>query len=327
MGLLNRRTFSLGLSAGLLVGSQARAQTVPGNDTRIGDHPNLAGALQYFNARNWRDLCNLVKALPPQSASSLIEYLGDISALDAPTIGLDREQGGATIAGGLFAKWAWRYRGSGPGATVTTDASVLFEQRLQTAKQDLESALAADPDDGVASAFLMRVHKGLGDLQGVDQAFHRFELARRPLIGGYAQYADAISGKWYGSQQRMLGFARQHKGSMLPQSQGLIAQAHNETMMAMGSEGGPNYFHADAVRAEIIAANDAFHAQPPDPDNFENRFAYGAFAFSFMEMNEPDLARPHVAGMGGTPADPWSRLTNGHEVLAQLRRALGLSDL
>src|SRR5262249_8619520 len=152
-----------------------------------------------------------------------IDEMGDVTAIDAPIDGLAREAMGSTIAGGLFVNWGWRIRGSGYGAEVGQDAFSQFQSRLQRAQDALRQALSQDANDGTAASFLIRTEKGRQDLEAADDAFRRFEQCVRRPIAGYSNYADTISAKWYGSSERMLGFARQHRASLMPESQALVA--------------------------------------------------------------------------------------------------------
>lgn len=331
---VGRRGFAVGLGLCCAAPGSAAAQVRRGIDRTGSHHPLFGEAMDQFSHRRWRRLAASVRALPPQSAFVLIDEMGDATQIDASLDGLAREPMGATIAGGLLVNWGWRFRGTGYGSTVGPSAFTAFQGSLQRARDSLSAALASDADDGVAAAFLIRTEKGRQDLAAVDDAFHRLEGASRRPIAGYAGYADAISGKWYGSQQRMLGFARQHRNSLSPSSQGLIPQAHNETMFSLVRSSNAeraarsaSYFSEDFVRGELIAANDAFHAVSPDIDHYANRFAYGEFSYAFMQMGERDLARPHVVGMGHAPAGPWALLSDADQVLQRLRLDLGVSDL
>jgi hypothetical protein len=334
MAKISRRDFAIGLTLPIAASFAANAQTSPSPEAYRTRHPALRQAVDHFTHRQWGYLARLVRALPPESACVLIDDIGDVTAIDATIDGLAREVMGGTIAGGLLVNWGWRIRGSGFGASVGQAAFSEFQRRLQGAREALNGALARDADDGIAAAFLIRTEKGRQDLEAADVAFQKFEQSTRRPIAGYSDYADAISAKWYGSSERMLGFARQHRASLTPESQGLIPQAHIEAMWSLARSSdaqsvasASSYFTGNFVRAEIMTANDAFHSASPDPDVYANRFAYGEFSFAFVQMGERDLARPHVAGMGSAPWGPWGLMPNADHVLQLLRQDLGLADL
>jgi hypothetical protein len=46
-----------------------------------------------------------------------------------------------------------------------------------------------------------------------------------------------------------------------------------------------------------------------------------------MQMGERELARPHVVGMGPSPAGPWALLPDSDRVLQRLRHELGVENL
>lgn len=334
MSKLDRREFTLALGLAWTAPFLAKAQSQQAPVRPRATHPSLNDAMGHFSRQRWDRLASLVRSLYPQSACALIDDMGDATQIDARRDGLAREAMGATIAGGLLVSWGWRIRGGGFSSTVGASAFAEFQSRLQGAHDALNTALSGDANDGVAAAFLIRTEKGRQDLAAVDDAFRRFEQAARRPIAGYSGYADAISRKWYGSQERMLGFARQHQNSLPPSSRGLIPQAHNETMFSLANSSdvetaarAGSYLSDEFVHGEIIAANDAFHAVALDIDNFANRFAYGQFSYAFMQMGERELARPHVVGMGQSPAGPWALLPNPDQALQHLRQELGLADL
>lgn len=331
---LNRRAFAATLGVSVVATLTARAQSVPSPDVPFTSHPLLARASEELRQRNWGRLASLVRDLPPQSACVLLDDLGDATPIDLEIALLERHPVGRTIMGGLLVNWGWRFRGTGSGSTVRPTAFAEFQERLQAAKMQLAVALADDKDDGVAASFLIRTEKGLEDLPAIDSAFALLEQAERRPIAGYAGYADAISAKWYGSQERMRGFARQHVRSLPPSSHALIAQAHVESMFALARSSNPerasrapSYLVDDFVRSELVDANNAFLAGPPDQDHHANRFAHGQFSYAFMAMGEHELARPHVQALGASPAGPWTLLPDPRLAWESLRRTLGLADL
>lgn len=320
-----------GVSLALLTrGAAAQLPGAPPPDlTDLSDHPDLARALDMATHKRWRELCELVRALPPQSAYVLVRDIGDATEVDLDISGLAQQRMGRTIMGSCCLSWSWRYRGNGWSSAVSALAFREFFRRLGAARDHLVAALDADRDDGVAAALLIGAQMGLQDEPAMRNAFERFAAAARRPVGGYSTFAYAISDKWYGTQEEMLTFARAHAGDLLPASEGLVPEAHVETMFRMMDASNPaiqqvagGYLSAPQVLQEIEAANTAYLAAPAPADSFAALFAHGQFSFAFYVAGQNDLARPHFVALQGRRAGPWKDQST--EFWSNASRSLGL---
>lgn len=328
---LTRRTLGL-LAAASAVATPAFAQmpgAPPPDPAALLPHENLAEALELLTRRRWRPLMDLLRALPPQSAHALMGDLGEATEIDVNVSGLRDLSMGPTLIGSLQVDWGWRYRGHSFGSDVPEAAMLEFWTRLNLAKAQLERALATDPDDGVAAAVLIRTQKGLQDVAAIHAAFETFMRAGRKPVTGYADYADAIAAKWYGSNEQMTNFAREHAESLPPASHALVAQAHTETMFQWArdprvGDNAPAFLMSEAVQTELQAANTAFQAASNAQDRYAALYAHAHFSYVFVMSNQPDLARPHVEAMGHQVSGPWARFDNPRAVVGEIRTLLGL---
>lgn len=326
----SRRAFvgALGALWGAPLSAAVALNAQPPGDPRLTTHPQLARALELLNAKRWRELARLVRGHPPDSACVLLDDLGDQSAVDLDTEGLARETFGSTILGALYVNWGWRYRGSGWASSVTEEMGQAFDARLRTARERLDAAVAQDGDDGVAFNFLFRTLKGLSQVGALHTGWAAFERAARKPVRAFAQVADAMSPRWFGSEEYILAFARAQQRALEPASHGLIAQAANEHIFGRMRASGPQAAYAFAaqvgVLGEVGAANDAYMAGGSIEDVYQARYAHGHFSFFFSFLGLHDLARAHLNGLGDFVAAPWDTLD---DPIASLEAARALAGI
>lgn len=287
----------------------AQSPTPPG-DPRLNNHPYLPACLQHLNAKRWADLTTIVRNVTPDSACVLLDDLGDQSDVDLDLAGLTDNAMGETVAGALLVNWGWRYRGTGWARSVTNEMAQAFAERLRTARSHLEQANVADPNDGVAYSFLFQTLKGLSEVQAMATAWPSFQRAERKPIRAYVAFADALTPRWFGSEEYLVGFARTHQAALEPTSHALICYAANEMILSRlrsSVQTAIEFASQAGVLGEVGAAHDAFLAGAPDQDLYRVRFAHGHFSFFFSLLGLHDLARPHLAGLiqlrGSRPRD------------------------
>lgn len=328
---LTRRAFAVSAGAFGFAPAAARAQAVaePPGDPRLSNHRHVDAALRHLQARQWADLAALVRGETPDGACVLLDDLSDRAEVDLDLSGLERQRMGRVIAGALRVNWGWRYRGTGFANTVTPDMLAAFYERLDAARQDLEAAIDRDRNDGVAFAFLIRTLKGLSGLQALESVWEDFQAAGRRPVRGYSGYADALSAKWFGSHEIMLGFARTYQRALEPASHALIPHAYHEAIFSLwrnrGLEAAVGFAAQDSVAGEVAAVSEAFLAAPASADYYNRVFAHAQFSFFFGLLGLDDLARPHMVAMGHWIGGPWAMFDDAPERIARYRAILGLS--
>lgn len=296
-------------------------------------HPELDQALALLRAARWRQLSALVSALAPQRAHILLCDLGAEAPLNLHLSAAGSVPMGATIAAAVHVDWAWRYRGTGLGSTVSPEGLRGFVDHLNTAKALVETAIADDSDDGIARAIGFKVHMGLSEREALARGFQGYLLAARRPVAGFAAFANALSRKWLGTEEAALAFAREACPLDLPASAGLIPDVHftawQSRAISDAAAGGdfPGYLAEPAVRAEIIAANASYNSVGPDPDPFANWYANSWFSFALTALGELDLARGHFQSMGAYLGAPWADLPDAGRTIQSLRHRLGLESL
>jgi len=309
------------------VAGPVRAQSPLGaGETRY--HPDRDPALSEMRARQWSALTTRLAEQSPQGALVLLDDLANAVDADTNLSGLSEAAGGKTVLGALHAGIAWRNRGAGGSETVTEQGFRRFQQSLTTAERTLREAAQADPNDGLAHAYLFRVYKGLEDRRQLDQTLPNFLAATRKPVGGLSLYADAISAKWLGDDSQALAFGRAHADAAPPASHGLIPDVHITCAVARAMSGeaeADQYFLSSDVRAEIVAAHDNF-AAAHESDPLTAQYAHSAFSLAFVQLRDAQRLRFHLSGLGSYRGGPWALLDGADQMILQLRRSLGLSD-
>jgi hypothetical protein len=326
--MISRRLFAG--SAVACFAPSAWAIVPPPDNPRFNQHPELQTALGHVRSAAWTELAALVARLPPDSACVLLDDLGDQSEVDLDLSALDRSPMALTTRGALLVGWAWRYRGAGWSSSVSEEMGRAFSERLLRARADLEAAITADSNDGIAYTFLFRALKGLSAVDQLTPAWEAFQNAVRKPVRAFSGFADALSAKWFGSDEVMLGFARTHQRALEPASHALICQVANELLMAHlrrgGVEAGGNFAGQQGVLGEVGAANDAYIALPAPDDFYQANFANGQFSFYFSFLGLSDYARPHLQSMGRLVSGPWTLFgDSAFDMLERARTAAGLA--
>lgn len=324
--VLNRRRFTLMVMSGAMVGAPALAQS-PQSPAFVPNHSLYPASLDAMTQKQWKTLVSSISDLPPQSAHVLLDDLGYGAPISDSLNDLSAIKGGKGIAGAIHVGWAWRFR----GADVEIKDGNGFEQHLIKAGRLLMEAIDEDPDDGVAASFLFKVLKGAGEVDGLHNLLPVYLAAKRRPVEGLANYTDAVSEKWSGSEAESLTFARRYAASQPAASLGVIPFAHLNTAVARGMSSDPRtaasaetYLNQTAVTAEIVAAHDAFLTAKADADKFAMLLAHSQFSLVFLQMNDGQRARHHLAAQGRFAGGPWRTMEDSQSVIASARAAVGL---
>lgn len=233
-----------------------------------------------------------------------------------------------TVAGINLVKQAWIKRGSG----WTPKHVPEFMGLLNSAMESLDRAIAIDPENAVAHAWKIYAGKGLG--QEDERVRSYFDAATRShpdFHGAHWMYFDYLTPKWYGSEERCIGFARevlknQGAGSA---ALGVVAYAHFEIArerMEKDKKGGfMGYLNQPEVRSDIVRANElAFRDHRMSMVTPRVR---AFFAYMLWQLGETQGAKGHMEIIGkNTPWDPFSASVFflSKETYTKARKACGL---
>ena len=211
------------------------------------------------------------------------------------------------VRGAYSISWAWRARGTQRAQNTSQDQFREFFRRLRLAEDDLDDAIAADPDDVAARSML--VVSARGRQIEPPEARARFDAVVERHPGHlYAHQArlQYLCAKWYGSHEEMFAFARDSFAKEPDGSQlgGLIPEAHVERW-----EGSADYFADPAVRAELreAAERSIFHPSYVARPGWVGVHNHFAFALSFA--GEHAAAARAFAPLGDLVSEyPWAYL-------------------
>jgi len=227
-----------------------------------GDQRALAFQAQLARGQ-WREFHDFLEATTEWDLRSF--YVTELSRVSGRPQWLDEwvaaRPGSALpllMRGSHGKNWAWEARGAGRASTVKEDAWPLFHARLVEADRDLAKAAALDERDPTPWAQSMIVARGLS--LGQPEQRRRFDEAHRrdPLNGpACVNMIQGAAGKWGGSNEAMLGFARRASGEAPDGSavHKVVALAHIEMWLdSPQGDAQRAYFKSQAVKEEVQAA-------------------------------------------------------------------------
>ena len=107
-------------------------------------------------------------------------------------------------------EWGWMARGNDVAANVTKKGWKLFQERLNRAKEELESAVEINPTGCRAHTTLIMVAQGL-DLPTayMERHFREANKARPNLYMAYAAKYHYLQPRWHGSNAKLLAFGKE----------------------------------------------------------------------------------------------------------------------
>ncbi|MEV4623136.1 DUF4034 domain-containing protein [Asanoa sp. NPDC049573] len=212
-----------------------------------------------------------------------------------------------TVRGAYAIGWAWEARTAARAKYVSKERFQEFFRRLRLAEDDLDAAIALDPDDVTARSFL--VLSARGRQVPKDEAAARFEA----VVSRYPHHRFAhehrlqyLCHKWFGSDEEMFAFARTASaaapaGNLLG---ALIPDAHVERSMEASAG---DYWASPAVADELraAAARSVFHA------SFTRRpgwvWAMNLFAYAFSMTGDRQAAAACFDALGDRVTEyPWT---------------------
>jgi hypothetical protein len=221
---------------------------------------------------------------------------------------MSRASAHAVLCSGIHGvKSAWSSCG-GRIESATPAQAREFVNRLTHAAQLLSAAMKDDRSDATMFPWLIWAARSLGERELVEQTFD-LALKRGPALRAlYSSMLISRTEKWGGSRERSLEFAREHARSaprgvgveVLPVEAHVYATEHLES----GSSEHRRYWESDDVTRDLIEADDACGAGPPDSMNsLRNRHW---LAFALWSAGQVDRARAHLEEIGEVPNFmPW----------------------
>lgn len=214
------------------------------------------------------------------------------------------------------------------------DLTGRFHEQLATAAEPLRRAAEADPADPVPWDVLQWQAMGLGDRDELDRLWEELTSRAPRLFAGHYTRAQALCGKWHGSDEEVLAFARTAAATARPGDlvTAMLPLAHFEVAWSEIAASGrdaqevlESHFRDPYVAEELIDAVDTWHARPrPHPRSVEAMHLFGA-AFYYGGHHARAQSLLMNAGRRVPEILPWSAgsLTPGRRY-ARARRELGL---
>jgi tetratricopeptide (TPR) repeat protein len=200
-------------------------------------------------------LAELIKNKAP--GSILYGQVGDIfdpcqsseSTLDLFSAAVDQAYNETGTASGLRLAFdgdyyicaAWVARGSDVASTVNNQQWQLFGQRLQQARQILESAYAQYPDEPAISDLMLVVALGGFDRDTMEMWFQRAIKADPNDYTAYLNKAYYLQPRWYGSEDEVWKFGQECAATknwsykipiVLPINVELVAESGDQNIFA-----------------------------------------------------------------------------------------------
>lgn len=210
--------------------------------------------------------------------------------------------------------WAGEARGETYASKVPRGAWKLFHERLIAADRDLSLAAGLDQDDPTPYARGITVAMGL-DL-GDNETTRRFSEATRRHrwhVSAHMNMIQALAGKWSGSDNAMLAFARKQSADA-PEGHSVhkvIASAHIERWLSRnrqpdgGGRAGWDFWDCE-VKTEIHQAADRSIRSPDYAPGVHEAADRNFFAMAFWLMRdyEAQLEQMNAIGARVLPL-PW----------------------
>ncbi|WP_433216697.1 hypothetical protein ACQP00_08275 [Dactylosporangium sp. CS-047395] len=242
------------------------------------------------------------------------------------------------LLGASLAAAAWSVREDNHAKPVVTERLVQEQQALVAeARSALRQAAALSRDDPVPWSELSGavVCAPLHRTEAAD-TFKRACILAPDLYGAHTRHLTGLTRRWYGSQDKVIAFART-RTEQRPDGHplhALVALAHIEGYvdgLLRGTVVGRfwrawRYFADSTVRRETDAAAERLLAGYDDfVDHPWTMSAHQAFAALYHQAGEPDRAKVHLE-LGGERAAvwPWRYFGEPEELFAAARTASGL---
>lgn len=210
--------------------------------------------------------------------------------------------------------WAWEARGETYASMVPRGAWKIFHERLIAADRDLSLAASLDEDDPTPYARGITIAMGLG--LGNNEKTRRFnEAARRQRwhVSAHMNMIQALAGKWSGSDNAMLTFARKQSADA-PEGHSVhkvIASAHIERRLSLdrqpnGGGHAGSYFWDREVRKEIYQAADRSIRSADYAPGVHEAADRNFFAMAFWLMRDYDAQLEQMNAIGARVLPvPW----------------------
>lgn len=218
------------------------------------------------------------------------------------------------LSGANALEWAWEARTFSRGDDLSDEQWAHFRLRLDLARGELERALAIDPSESAAYAYLLRC--ALGQEWEIEDATALYQQASNtdasPWLATY-NYFVFLCQKWFGSHDLMFNFARAVSAAAPLGSDlhAIVAHAHIERwLFALAFDGDANaddYWLANDVFDELIDVYKLW-VDKTESSPYE-RHAANAFLFCFSSLSAREVVRVELERIGPYPTyTPWRYL-------------------
>ena len=299
-------------------------------------HPDFDHALSLFEAQDWAPLSRHIDKMSPNSAYRLITALGERSAIDSPFKDMPEGPILLTMKGGIVNEYAWRHRGWGDAHAVEDDHWSGYYARLNDSSNALNQALKAEPENGLALTFLIRVANCASDDVALQNATRKFFEIKEKPVQACGIILQSFGAKWGGSHEDMFAVTADliEDKHMHPSRLASTARAHIEYWMyetymkddPEAEQKGLRYMSQPDVIEAICEANRLFqnlmaNDLAAQQDLHALAFAHDNFGMALFLAGQYEEAARHVDALGHHPhkwpwvysfgdpmKDQWSRL-------------------
>lgn len=282
-------------------------------DPTLGD-VDLSAALTAVTAGDWQPAAHLLGATAdPDTRAHRVDVLAAASVrrgrwLDQWLATHPDDPHALVVRAHAGVIRAWEIRG---GDWTPRDVD-RFLEALEDAELDIQAAIQAAPHDPTPLVSRLRTARGL------QLGAHEHEIrlaALRAMVPfhreGLCQALQFKAAKWFGSTDEMFAFARQASADAPAGSAAtlLVLVAHIEHYMALSNRSpslGDKHLTSDAVRAEVVAAEQRWLAGDAGPSPVDAVWAHNVLAFVYWLAEQPERAAVHLAETRQHLADwPW----------------------
>lgn len=277
----------------------------------------------------------------PDRRELCVDVLGQAGAVVLPLLratatGQRTDADRLLLWGSALNAAAWLARGADDADHTTAEQSGQHADLTRQARAALTEAAKLASDDGVPWSMLMWC--ALGDPahpEEGDQVFAEVRARAPELFGANTARVQALSAKWYGSNEAVLEFARTTRRDVQAGHPllALVPAAYLEIHIANMMSGNvfsrirrSSYLSRKPVRAEVDAASDWLHAGAEafrtHPMWFRANQIFAAYYQQASEWQPEDRARiaGHLRHSGDRAAQlPWGYFGDHEEQFAKAR--------
>lgn len=276
-------------------------------------HPQTQRFQSLVAQKQWQELESAYAALRVDERHIILEGLVDaVEQEDVFDEWLQTSQSATAhlFKGALLIVLGWRIRTGKRAKDVPREAARKFLEYLQEASEPLQRAVELAEQDAEPRMHLIRVMLGLGaDPDDFREAFAGLRDTGQFHLRAACTVLEALSAKWYGSEEMMFEFARSAAAAD-PRYHSLMTFAHAEAWLQQDDEASDGYFKRPYVVKEIRDAHAADQLLRGSELEYAVLLARNGYAFAFHQMQEHALAAAELRVIDQrATVKPWGYLS------------------